>query len=207
MPFSLTNPPAGITNASTAFMDLMNRVFKSYLDQFVMVFIDDILIYSRTPDTHHLRTALDVLRRNELYAKLLKCKFWLRKVAFLGSVVSNEGVSVDLQKIEVVTHWPRPKNPTEVRSFLGLAGYYRRFVQNFSKISTPLTNLTRKVTKYEWTEQCVEALQEFKKRLISASILASPTTDKDFVVYSYASRSRLGCVLMQEGCVIAYASC
>jgi len=120
----------------------------------VVVFIDDILIYSRTLEdhTHHLRTALEVLRKNELYNKLSKCEFWLRKVAFLGHVVSNKGVSVDPQKIEAVSNWPRPKNPTEVRSFLGLAEYYHRFVQNFSKIATPLTNLTKKVTRYEWTE-------------------------------------------------------
>jgi len=123
--------PFGLTNALAAFMDLMKRFFKPYLYKFMMVFIDDILIYSKTPEghTHHLQTALDILRRNELYAKLSKCKFWLRKVAFLGHVVSIKGVSVDPQKIKAVTNWPIPKNPTEVRSFSGLAGYYRRFVQ------------------------------------------------------------------------------
>jgi len=141
-----------------------------------------------------------------LYAKLLKCEFWLRKVAFLGHVVSNEEVSVDLQKIEAMSNWPRTKNPTEVRSFLGLAGYYCRFVQNFSNIATPLTNLTKKATTYEWTEQCEKAFQELKKRLTSAPILALPSADKDFTVYSDATRSGLGCVLMQEGHVIAYAS-
>ena len=173
-----------------------------------VVFIDGILIYSRTPEehTHHLRTALEVLQRNELYAKFSSCEFWLNKVAFLGHVVSNDGVSMDPQKIKVVIKWPRPKNPMEVRSFLGLAGYYRRFVHNFSKIATPLTNLTRKVTKYEWTEQGEEAFQELKKRLMSALILAFPTIEKDFIVYSDASRSGLGCVLMQEGRVIACAS-
>jgi len=147
MPFGLTNSPA-------AFVDLMNRVFKPYLDKFVVVFIDDILIYSRTLEehTHHLRTTLKVLRKNELYAKLSKCEFWLRKVAFLGHVVSNERVSVDPQKIETVSNWPKLKNLTEVRSFLGLAGYYSRFVPNISKIATPLTNLTRKATRFEWTE-------------------------------------------------------
>ena len=147
MPFSLTN-------ALAAFMDLMNGVLQPYLDQFVVVFIDDILIYSRTlaDHTNHLRRALGVLRRYELYAKFSKCEFWLNKMAFLGQVVSNKGVLVDPQKIDAVTEWPRPKNPTEVRSFLGLAGYYRRFVQNFSKIATPLTNLTRKVSKHKWTE-------------------------------------------------------
>ena len=105
-----------------------------------------------------------------------------------------------------MTNWPRPKNPTEVRSFLGLAGYYRRFVKNFSKIATSQTNMTRKVIRYESTEQSEEAFQEPKRRLTSALILALPTTDKDFVLYSDASRSGLQCVLMQEGRVIAYAS-
>jgi len=124
----------------------------------------------------------------------------------LGHVVSNEGVSVDPQKIEAVTNWPRLKNPTEVRSSVGLVGYSRRFVQNFSKIATPLTNLTRKVTTYEWTERYEEAFQELKKRRTSAPILALPTTDREFVVYSDASRNGLGCVLMQKGSVIAYTS-
>ena len=123
MPFRLTNAPA-------VFMDLMNRVFKPYLDQFVVMFINDILIYLRTLEehTHHLRIALEVLRENELYANLKKYKFWLGQVAFLWHVVSNEGVSMDPQKIEVITKWPRPKNATEVRSFLALVGYYHRFV-------------------------------------------------------------------------------
>jgi len=114
-------------------------------------------------------------------------------------------VSVDPQKIEAVTSWPKPKNLTKVRSLMGLAGYYHKFVQHFSKIVTPLTNLTRKVTKYKWTERCEEAFQELKKRLTSALILTLPTTDKDFIVYRDASRNGLGHALMQEGRVIAYA--
>jgi len=118
--------------------------------------------------------------------------------------VSNKRVSVDPQKIEAITKWLTPKDPTEVRSFLGLVGYYRRFIQNFSKITTQLTNLTRKVTKYEWTEECEGAFQGLKRRLTSPPILALPTSDKDFTVYKDTSRSGLGCVLMQEGRVIAY---
>ncbi|KAL9265864.1 Retrovirus-related Pol polyprotein from transposon 17.6-like protein, partial [Drosera capensis] len=119
--------PFGLTNAPAVFMDLMNRVFKPYLDHFVVVFIDDILVYSRDHREHeeHLRTTLKTLRENELYAKFKKCEFWLTEVAFLGHVISGEGVKVDPKKIEAVTEWSRPSNVTEVRSFLGLAGYYR----------------------------------------------------------------------------------
>ena len=172
----------------------------------MVVFIDNILIYSKTlgDHTHHLRTVLEILRKNELYAKLTKCEFLLGQVVFLEHVISNEGVSVDPQKIEAITKCPTPKNLAEGRSFLRLVRYYCRFVQNFLKIFTPLTNLTRKVTKYEWTEHCEEAFQELKKRLNSTPILALPTAGKDFVVYSDASRSGLGCVLMQEDRIIAY---
>jgi len=127
-------------------------------------------------------------------------------VAFLWHVVSNEGVSLDLQQIEAIMKWLRPRNQIEVRSFLGLAGYYRRFIQKFWKIATPLTNLTRKVTKYKRTDQCAEAFRELKKRLTSVPILALPTNDKDFVVYSDASKNGLGCMLMWDDRVIAYAS-
>ena len=152
----------GLTNAPATFMDLMNRVFKKYLDEFVIVFIDDILIYSKTEKEHaeHLRIALEILRKEKLYAKFSKCEFWLREVQFLGHVVSHEGIKVDPAKIEAVTKWEKPRTPTEVRSFLGLAGYYRRFVQDFSKIATPLTKLTRKSEKFVWNEKCEESFQE-----------------------------------------------
>ena len=198
----------GLTNAPAAFMDLMNRVFKKYLDKFVIVFIDDILIYSRTEADHaeHLRIALEILRREKLYAKFSKCEFWLREVQFLGHVVSNEGIKVDPSKIEAVLNWDRPRTPTEVRSFLGLAGYYRRFVQDFAKIATPLTKLTRKNEKFIWNERCEESFQELKTRLVTAPVLALPDDQGNFVIFSDASQKGLGCVLMQHGKVIAYAS-
>ncbi|KAL4028661.1 hypothetical protein IC575_011869 [Cucumis melo] len=143
----------GLTNAPAVFMDLMNRVFKEFLDSFVIVFIDDILIYSKTEAEHeeHLHQVLETLRANKLYAKFSKCEFWLRKVTFLGHVVSSEGVSVDPAKIEAVTNWTRPSTVSEIRSFLGLAGYYRRFVEDFSRIASPLTQLTRKGTPFVWS--------------------------------------------------------
>ena len=126
----------GLTNAPAIFMDLMNRIFKPFLDMFVVVFIDDILVYSRSKEAHegHLRIVLHVLRDEKLYAKFSKCEFWLREVAFLGHVVSGEGVKVDPKKTEAVKNWPRPLSYSDIRSFLGLAGYYRRFVEGFASI-------------------------------------------------------------------------
>ena len=133
--------PFRVTNAPTAFMDLMNRVFKQFLDEFIVVFIDDILIYSKSREEHenHLRIALQTLREKKLYAKFSKCEFWLNSVAFLGHVINKDGISVDPQKIEAIVDWPKPTNVTKVRSFLGLAGYYRRFVKDFVKLAMPLT--------------------------------------------------------------------
>ncbi|KAL8154567.1 hypothetical protein AgCh_000077 [Apium graveolens] len=198
----------GLTNAPAAFMDLMNRVFKKYLDKCVIVFIDDILIYSRTEIEHaeHLRITLGILREEQLYAKFSKCEFWRNEVQFLGHVINKEGVLVDPSKIEAVSNWERPTTPTEVRSFIGLAGYYRRFVQDFAKIAAPLTRLTRKTEKFEWKEKCENSFQELKKRLITAPVLALPDRKGDFVIYSDASHKGLGCVLMQHDKVIAYAS-
>ena len=134
-----------LTNAPAAFMDLMNRVFSPHLDKFVIIFIDDILVYSGSPEEHaeHLRTVLQILRERQLYTKISKCQFWLDKVAFLGYVISTEGISVDPQKIEAIVNWKPPTNVSEVRSFLRLAGYYRKFVEGFLKIATPLTNLEK----------------------------------------------------------------
>ncbi|GMI67523.1 hypothetical protein HRI_000421600 [Hibiscus trionum] len=200
--------PFGLTNAHAAFMDMMNRVFHEYLDKFVMVFIDDILVYSRTEEEHegHLRIVLQALLENQLYAKLSKCEFWRREVVFLGHVVSAEGIRVDPQKIEAVMNWKPPKSVHEVRSFLGLAGYYRRFVDGFSKIAAPLAKLLQKDVKYEWTEARQQAFEKLKAALTQAPILVQPESGKEFVVYSDASYVGLGCVLMQEGKVVAYAS-
>ena len=200
--------PFGLTNAPAAFMDLMNRVFQPYLDRFVIIFIDDILVFSGSSEEHseHLRIVLQTLRERQLYAKLSKCQFWLDRVAFLGHVISAEGVSVDPQKIESVVNWKPPKNVSEVRSFLGLAGYYRKFVEGFSKIAAPLTKLTRKDVKYDWVDACQKSFDELKGRLTSAPVLALPNGRDGFVVYSDASRQGLGCVLMQNDRVIVYAS-
>ncbi|KAA0046134.1 ty3-gypsy retrotransposon protein [Cucumis melo var. makuwa] len=190
----------GLTNAPAVFMDLMNRVFREFLDTFVIVFIDDILIYSKTEAKHeeHLRMVLQTLRDNKLYAKFSKCEFWLKQVSFLGHVVSKAGVSVDPAKIEAVTGWTRPSTVSEVRSFLGLAGYYRRFVENFSRIATPLTQLTRKGASFVWSKACEDSFQNLKQKLVTAPVLTVPDGSGSFVIYSDASKKGLGCVLMQQ---------
>ncbi|GJV53130.1 putative reverse transcriptase domain-containing protein [Tanacetum coccineum] len=200
--------PFGMTNAPAIFMDLMNRVCKPYLDKFVIVFIDDILIYSKSEEEHevHLKTILDLLKTEMLYAKFSKCEFWLKEVQFLGHVVNRNGIHVDPSKVESVKNWKTPESPTEIRSFLGLAGYYRRFIENFSKIAKPLTLLTQKNKAYVWGDKQEEAFQILKEKLCNAPVLALPDGPDDFVVYCDASKQGFGCVLMQQGKVIAYAS-
>ncbi|GJX44315.1 putative reverse transcriptase domain-containing protein [Tanacetum coccineum] len=199
--------PFGLTNAPAVFMDLMNRVCKPYLDKFVIVFIDDILVYSKDEEEHgkHLKIILELLKKERLYAKFSKCDFWLDSVQFLGHVIDRSGVHVDPAKIEAIRSWAAPTTPTEVRQFLGLAGYYRRFIEGFSLISKPLTKLTQKNKKYEWGAE-EEAFQTLKQKLCSAPILALPEGTEDFVVYCDASLKGYGAVLMQREKVIAYAS-
>jgi ribonuclease HI len=198
----------GLTNAPAIFMDLMNRVCRPYLVKFVIVFIDDILIYSRGKEEHerHLKAILELLKDQKLYAKLSKCEFWIREVHFLGHVVGEKGIHVDPAKIEAIKKWETPKTPTEIRQFLGLAGYYRRFIEGFSKIAQPLTALTQKDRKFIWEQHQEDAFRLLKKKLCNAPILALPEGTDDFVVYCDASRQGLGCVLMQRSKVIAYAS-
>ena len=190
--------PFGLTNVPTAFMDLMHRIFQPYLDQFVIVFVDDILIYSQSEWEHeyNLRIVLQLLRYHQLYAKSSKCEFWLTEVRFVGHVVSSSGVSVDLEKVEAVMSWERPKSVFEIRSFLGLAGYYRRFIEDFSRIAVPMTRLTRKEFKFYSDDRCEEAFQELKRRLTSAPILIVPDRGQGYTMYCDASRVELGCVLM-----------
>ncbi|GKE23146.1 putative reverse transcriptase domain-containing protein [Tanacetum coccineum] len=200
--------PFGLTNALAVFMDLMNRVCKPYLDKFVIVFIDDILIYSKSKEEHeeHLKIILGLLKKEQLYAKFSKCDFWLDYVQFLGHVIDSKGVHVDPSKIEAIKNWAAPTTPTKVRQFLGLAGYYRRFIEGFSLISKPLTKLTQKSKKYEWGEEEEEAFQMLKQKLCSAPIFSLPEGTEDFVVYCNASTKGFGAVLMQREKVIAYAS-
>ncbi|KAL0549991.1 hypothetical protein IC582_014486 [Cucumis melo] len=176
----------GLMNAPVVFMDLINRVFKDFLDTFVIVFIDDILIYSKTEAEHGE---------------------YLHMVSFLGHVVSKDGVSIDPTKIKVVTDWPRPSTVSEVCSFLGLAGYYQRFVEDFSRIATPLSQLTWKGTPFVRSKACEDSFQNLKQKLVTVSTLTVLDGLGSFVIYNDASKKGLGYVLMQQGKIVAYASC
>jgi hypothetical protein len=191
----------GLTNALAYFMYLMNKVFMEYFDKFDVVFIDDILIFSKTEEKHekHLRLVLEKLRSNQLYAKFSKCEFWLTKFAFFGHVISAGGLSVDPSKVKDVLNWMPPMTASEIQSFLGLAGYYHWFIKDFSKIPKPMTKLLEKNKAFEWTTECQASFEEVRKRLTSAPILVLPDLTKKFDIYCDASRRGLGCVLMQEG--------
>jgi hypothetical protein len=198
----------GLTNAPAYFMYLMNSMFMTELDKFVVVFINDILIYSKSENDHakHLRVVLQRLRDHKLYAKFSKCEFWLKSVKFLGHTISQDGISVDPSKVQEVMDWKPPKSVHQIRSFLGLAGYYRRFIPDFSRITKPMTELLKKGVKFVWSEACEKAFHTLRQHLTSAPVLAQPNNSKPFEVFCDASGTGLGCVLMQEGRVIAYAS-
>ncbi|GKA31290.1 putative reverse transcriptase domain-containing protein, partial [Tanacetum coccineum] len=185
--------PFGLTNAPAIFMDLVNRVCKSYLDKFVIVFIDDILIYSKSEEDHevHLKTILNLLKEEKLYAKFSKCEFCLKEVQFLRHMVNWDGIHMDPSKVESVKNWKTLESPTEIRSFLGLAGYYRRFIDNFFRIAKPFTLLTQKNKTYVWGDKQEEAFRILKEKLCNASVLTLPDGPNDFVVYYDASNQGL----------------
>lgn len=200
--------PFGLTNALAIFMDLMHRVFKPWLDLCMVIFIDDILVCSPNLHAHkgHLRTVLQVLKEHILYVKLLKCKLWLDREAFLGHIISREGISVDPAKVKAVLAWNLPTNVSEVRSFLGLFGYYKRFIEGFASIARPLTQLLKKDAPFKWDEDCQEAFDILKENVTQALALVLPNESGEYEVYIDASHCGLGCVLTQNGRVIAYVS-
>jgi hypothetical protein len=197
-----------LTNVSAHFIYLMNSIFMPKLDRFIMFFIDDILVYSKSTVEHeeHLRVVLQRLRDHQLYAKFSKCEFCINEVSFLGHVISPEVIVVDPGKVRDVLDWKPPTSVTQVRSFFGLAGYYRRFIPNFSKISKPITELLKKGKKYMWSKDCDEAFNTLKKLLTTSPMLAQPDITKPFNIYYDASGTCLECVLMQAGRVISYSS-
>ncbi len=194
--------PFGLTNAPATFMRLMNDVFRPYLDKFVVVFLDDILVFSKSPEEHvrHLREVLSLLRKHKLYAKLSKCSFFLSEVEFLGHIVGADGIRTDPNKVKAITEWQAPRNITDVRAFHGLASYYRKFIKNFSAIAAPLTALTSSKSKFEWTPKADKAFQDLKRAIVSADVL-KPFQDAPGVptrVTTDASDEAIGAELAQE---------
>ncbi|KAJ9517712.1 hypothetical protein QJQ45_004024 [Haematococcus lacustris] len=203
----------GLTNAPATFQRMMNNVFKPLINECVLVYIDDILVMSNTPEEHvqHLRQVLQLMRENKFYAKLAKCEFNKTQLAFLGHIVGSKGIAVDPAKVQVVKEWPTPRNLKDLQAFLGLANYFRRFISNFSSLAAPLTNLTSKqvAAAYDWEYfggAELEAFNALKEALCSAPVLALPDFSKPFVVCTDASLVGTGGVLMQDGRPIAYTS-
>jgi hypothetical protein len=192
--------PFGLTNAPATFMHLMQQVFRPYLDEFVIVFLDDILIYSKTAEEHqqHLTKVLQVLRENQLYAKRSKCEFWKQEISFLGHVVSSQGIKMEASKVDAIVSWPRPHSVHDLRSFLGLAGYYRKFVKSFSTIAGPLGELLRKDTPFSWCERHQEAFDKLKNAITSAPILLPPDPNRPYTVITDASGFAVGAALCQD---------
>jgi hypothetical protein len=178
----------GLTNAPAYFMNLMHKVFMEYLDRFVVVFIDNFLIYSKSDSDHeeHLRLVLEKLRDNQLYAKYNKCEFWIGEVPLLGHIIYNGGILVDHAKVKEIMEWSVPTTVTEIRSFLGLAGYYQRFIEGFSKIAKPMTSLLEKGREFKWDEKCQDSFDQLKKRLMSPPVLVMPDLQKGFDIYCVA---------------------
>lgn len=207
----------GLCNAPATFQRLMNDIFRPYLDRFVCVYLDDIIIYSKTLEEHesHVKTVLSVLRKHRLFAKRSKCEFFQESMGYLGHVVSSGGISPDPEKIAAVKNWRTPRNVKGIQSFLGITGYYRKFIEGFSKIAKPLTDLTSKKNDWVWTEACQSAFNELKQRLLSAPILGLPVEDRMFQLSTDACDYAMGGVLEQlqlnsngveEPKVIAYLS-
>ena len=198
--YKYTVMPFGLTNAPATFMTLMNEILAPFLDDFVVVYLDDILIYSKTQEEHerHLRLVLQVLREHQLYAKASKCEFFKIEVDFLGHIVGANGVRMEPTKVDAIVKWPRPQTATHVRSFLGLANFYRRYVANYSFIAAPLTDLTAKGLKFQWGSAHERAFEELKAAVASAPVLLTPDPAAQFVMTTDASGFAVGAVLQQE---------
>lgn len=192
--------PFGLTNAPATFQSLMNRIYNKYMDKFVLVYLDDILVFSKDEKEHakHLRLALEVLRKHKLYCALKKCEFYKTSIEFLGHVISGDGISVDSKKIAAIQGWPTPKNIKELRAFLGLANYYRRFIRNFSQIAAPLTRLTKKDEYFVWDASTQQAFDQLKEVLCAAPVLQPPDPSLPYIVTCDASDYAVGAVLSQK---------
>jgi len=200
--------PFGLTNAPSTFMRLMNHILRHFIGKFVVVYFDDILVYNLNLNDHieHLRSVLLVLRDEKLYANFEKCTFCKSEVIFLGFVVSAQGVKVDEEKMKAIKDWPRLKCMSEVRSFHGLASFYRHFVPNFSTLAAPLNEIVKKNVVFSWGKEQEEVFNALKDKLMNAPVLALPNFAKTFEIECDASDIGIGAVLLQEGHPIAYFS-
>jgi hypothetical protein len=200
--------PFGLTNAPATFQEIMNTVFAPLLRKHVLVFMDDILIYSKTLDNHkqHLQEVFQILRDNKFYIKRSKCSFAQQSLEYLGHIISNQGVATDPVKIQAVKQWPTPTDMRQLRGFLGLSGYYKKFIRHYGILSKPLTDLLKKNTQFIWTTQHKQSFEALKQALISAPVLALPDFSKKFTVETDASAKGIGAVLMQDGHPLAYLS-
>uniref|UniRef100_A0A2N9F015 Reverse transcriptase domain-containing protein n=1 Tax=Fagus sylvatica TaxID=28930 RepID=A0A2N9F015_FAGSY len=200
--------PFGLTNAPSTFMRLMNHVLRAFIGRFVVVYFDDILIYSKNLEEHvmHLKSVLEILRKEKLFANLKKCTFCTDKLVFLGFVVSKRGIEVDEEKVKAIQEWPTPTTISQVRSFHGLASFYRRFVRDFSSLATPLTEVIKKNVPFKWGKEQEKAFNLIKEKLTNAPLLVLPNFAKTFEIECDASGIGIGAVLMQEGRPVAYFS-
>jgi len=198
----------GLTNAPSTFIPLMNHILRTFIGKFVVVYVDDILIYSKNLNEHldHLLNVLSVLRSEQLYANLKKCPFCMEKIVFLGYVVTAQGIEMDEEKVKAIRDWPTPESVSEVRSFHGLASFYRRFVKDFITIAAPLTEIVKKSVGFKWNDEQDEAFNLLKDKLCSALVLALPDFTRAFEVECDASGIGIGAVLMQDKRPIAYFS-
>lgn len=200
--------PFGLTIAPATFQGLMNTIFGTMVRKFVLVFVDDILVYSKSLKEHvdHLKAVFTQLERHQLFVKESKCSFAQKHLEYLGHIIGETGVSTDPAKIEAVQNWPSPKSVRQLRGFLGLAGYYRKFIRNYGLLTKPLTTLLKKDVRFNWGTAKQEAFEAVKRQLVQAPVLALPDFSKTFVIETDASDKGVGAVLMQEGHPIAFIS-